>query len=89
MKKLIALILAVLMVAGLAACAASKPAAAEDTAAANTEGPKAEETADAPAAEDAETESKDTFVIGYAQRGSDVAFTIAMMEDNIAYAKEH
>lgn len=89
MKKLIALILAVLMVAGLAACAASKPAAAEDTAAANTEEPKAEETADAPAAEDAETESKDTFVIGYAQRGSDVAFTIAMMEDNIAYAKEH
>ena len=56
--------------------------------AANTqEETKTEDTAQTPAAEETGTDEK--FVVGYAQRGSDVAYTIAMMEDNIAYAKEH
>lgn len=33
--------------------------------------------------------AEDQFVIGYAQRATDVAYTIHMMDDNLAYAKEN
>lgn len=30
--------------------------------------------------------AEDSYVIGYAQRATDVAYTIHMMDDNVAYA---
>ena len=33
--------------------------------------------------------AEETFVIGYAQRGTDAAYTINMMEQNLAYAEEN
>ena len=33
--------------------------------------------------------AEETFVIGYAQRGTDAAYTINMMDQNLAYAEEN
>ena len=79
MKKLIALVLAMLMVFALVACG---QAPVEETVTEES----VEETTEV-VTEEPEDDGK--FLIGYAQRGSDVAFTIAMMEQNIAYAKEN
>ena len=94
MKKILALLLALALVLSFAACAAkTEEPAAEEPAAEEpaAEAPAAEEpAAEEPAAEEpAEEASGDHFVIGYAQRATDVAYTIAMMEDNQAYAAEN
>ena len=80
MKKLIALVLAMLMVFALVACGQQ---AVEEPVEETTEAVVEETT------EEVVEEEDGKFLIGYAQRGSDVAYTIAMMEDNIAYAEEN
>lgn len=85
--KLMAVAMTALVVAGsLVACGqAEEP---EAPAAPAAEEPAAEEpAAEEPAAAEAEEGAKDTFVIGYAQRGTDAAYTINMMTQNVAYAE--
>lgn len=62
------------MLCGLMAVSMSVPVLADETEAAT---------------EAEETSGDLAFTIGYAQRATDVAYTVAMMEDNEAYAKEH
>ncbi|MBQ1525955.1 MAG: substrate-binding domain-containing protein [Lachnospiraceae bacterium] len=84
-RKLLSLVLAGVMTASLAGCAAaptatSAPAATTDTGASDE--------AEAAGADEA-AGSDEAFTVGYAQRATDAAYTIAIKERNQEYAKEH
>ena len=68
MKKIIALLLALIMVLSLVACGAKTETPAEEPAAETpAEEPAAEEPAEEPAAEEPAEEKRDILVVGYSQ----------------------
>lgn len=87
--KIMAVAMTAVVVAGsLVGCGqtAEEPEAPAAEPAVEEEAEPAAEEAEAPAEESAEG---DSFVIGYAQRGTDAAYTINMMTQNVAYAEEN
>lgn len=91
-KKVIGLVLAVGMIAtAFTGCGSSSPeeaATKDSTATVESKVAEESETTESQGEEEI-SDTGDKYVIGYAQRAADVAYTIAMMEDNIAYAEEN
>ena len=101
-KRVLSALLTGVMVASLCACGSSQSPApaetkAETTAAKETAAETKKEEAKEAATEAASTEQAATgepsgdeeFTIGYAQRATDAAYTIAIKERNQDYAKDH
>lgn len=74
-KRIIVSLLVAVMVAGLfAGCGSTPPAKSNETTAATTS---------------AETKGEEKFLVGFSQGTMNHPFRVAMVEENVAYAKEH